>query len=229
MPRSVSLNVPCSEEEEKTCWSTPLLPFCLSHFTPSSSVPSSFSPRHSASGNAFKLPKPGKKATFTLVEHSLFWSTPKPSPVSFVCPSLWSFLLPLCSLLNSKIEKHHFLNLIVVLVVDLLLQWECFTWGQMEEKYFLHQYSVRQTERQCSISFTYPGALCGWDGPLKWDPPPTWYSRGKSSERTYCFNFKVLCLVSVGRKPRSFSQWKASFLGFSSLSYHHHTYTHADE
>lgn len=27
-------------------------------------------------------------------------------------------------------------------------------------------------------------------------PPPTWCSRGKSSEHTYCFNFKALCLVS---------------------------------
>lgn len=27
-------------------------------------------------------------------------------------------------------------------------------------------------------------------------PPPTWCSRGKSSERTYCFNFKALRLVS---------------------------------
>lgn len=42
------------------CFSALLL-FCLSHFTPSSSVPSSFSPRHSASGNAFKSPKLGKK------------------------------------------------------------------------------------------------------------------------------------------------------------------------
>lgn len=27
-------------------------------------------------------------------------------------------------------------------------------------------------------------------------PPPTWCSRGKSSEHTYCFNLKALCLVS---------------------------------
>lgn len=27
-------------------------------------------------------------------------------------------------------------------------------------------------------------------------PPPTWFTRGKSRERTYCFNFKALCSVS---------------------------------
>lgn len=27
-------------------------------------------------------------------------------------------------------------------------------------------------------------------------PPPTRFTRGKSGERTYCFNFKALCLVS---------------------------------
>lgn len=87
---------------------------------------------------------------------------------------------------------------------------------------------------RCSFLFfflTPNSALCGWDlqpvrhcwWPLKWDPPPphppTWYSRGKSSEGTYCFNFKALCSVSAGRKPLSLSQREASFLGFSSSSH----------
>ena len=62
-------------------------------------------------------------------------------------------------------------------------------------------------------------------------PPPTWYTRGKSSEHTYCFNFKALCLVSEGRKPLSLPQWEASFLHFGlqfliSPSPHTHTHTH---
>ncbi len=120
----------------------------VSLLTPSSSsVPSSFSPPHFASGNAFKSSEPGKEGSIYIGwTHYLFWSTPKPS-LSLFCVSLSVVFVSLCSLWNFKIVKHHFLNLIVVLggwppPTD----WEYFTWDEMEEKYLLHQYSSWQTE-----------------------------------------------------------------------------------
>lgn len=98
------------------------------------------------------------------------------SPLFYVSLSVVS----LCTLRNAKIKKHNFLNVIVVLVVDLLRQWEHFTWDQMEERGSLHQYAARQTDGVAFFFFffTTNSALCGWDlqpvrhcwWPLKWDP-----------------------------------------------------------
>lgn len=58
----------------------------------------SFSPLHSASGNAFKSSNPGRRAAFVLVEHTVCFGQLPNLLSSFVCHTLWSVFLPLCSL-----------------------------------------------------------------------------------------------------------------------------------
>lgn len=119
-----------------------LLLFCLSHFAPSS-VPFSRSPLQSASSNAFRSNLEEGQHLHWLNTLFVLVDPQNLSPLVFLCGLSFSLVF---LFRNSQIEKQHFLNLIVVLVVDLLLQWEYFTWDQMEEKYLLHQYSSRQTE-----------------------------------------------------------------------------------
>lgn len=93
MRRVCSVNVSLLYKVRKTDM---LVLFCLIlvHSLPRHS----FSPLHSASGNAFKSSNPGKRAAFVLVEHTVCFGQLPNLLSSFVCHTLWSVFLPLCSL-----------------------------------------------------------------------------------------------------------------------------------
>lgn len=121
--------------------------FRVSHVTPSP---------HAASGNAFKSSKPGKRAAFMLVEHTVcFGQLPNLLP-SLLCVTLCGPSLSLCLTVlseTSKIEKHHFAILVVVWPVDLLLQRVRFTRDQMAEKIFASSVFQSTNRNKDTVAF----------------------------------------------------------------------------
>lgn len=132
--------------------------FRVSHVTPS---------LHAASGNAFKSSKPGKRAAFMLVEHTVcFGQLPNLLP-SLLCVTLCgpSLSLPHCSLWNIQNRKAPFCD-----SGCCVAGWPPPTASALHERSdgrknicFISIPVDKPKQRHCSISFTCPRAPCGWD------------------------------------------------------------------